>query len=271
MGSNDQPPAHITFPVVATTSLLLQIGGILWTLCYILMLRESQRSKTYGMPLFALSFNFSWELVYALYVAESLLERIVFTTWMVLDIGLIYYTLLYGKREWDHAPFIRRHLGLLWVLMTVYTTVGHFAFAKWWLDNDIGKKEGRFYRGIVGPDTTELGFWTSVVSQAYLSAASLIQLLIRRHSGGVNWSIWATRTIGSITGLYLNFGTCWYFWRESNEYFMSPFSIFLWGTGLICDLAYPFVLYKLRRTERVGPDGSKTAGDNSISTGRKTR
>jgi len=54
----------------------------------------------------------------------------------------------------------------------------------------MGRKEGKYYFGRVGPDTTELGFWSGAVAQAYLSGASLGQLLIRQHTGGVSWGIW---------------------------------------------------------------------------------
>lgn len=75
-------------------------------------------------------------------------------------------------------------------MMISYCVVGQYAFARWWIGNDVGKREGKFYRGVVGPDTTELGFWTSSAVQAYLSAASLSMLVIRQHTGGVSWSIW---------------------------------------------------------------------------------
>jgi hypothetical protein len=142
------------------------------------------------MPLFALAQNFAWEMVYALYVTETRLEFAVFTVWMLIDSGLVYYMLKHGKNEWAHAPFVQRYLGTIFVVLIVYCSLGQYAFAKWWIDNDMGKREGKFYRGVVGPDTTELGFWSSALAQAYLSAASLAQLLVRQHSGGVTWGIW---------------------------------------------------------------------------------
>ncbi len=68
--------------------------------------------------------------------------------------------------------------------------ISALAFAKWWVDTDVAMKEGKYYRGVVGPDTTELVFWTALVSQTYLSVASLGQLLIRQHTGGVSWGSW---------------------------------------------------------------------------------
>jgi hypothetical protein len=190
MGSNDIPPPHVPSHVVPISNLFLQIGGSLWTLCYILLARESFRSKSYGMPLFALALNFSWEAVYALCVAESPLEKFVFTVWLVIDWGMVYGTIKYAKYEWSHSPVVARNIGSIFAVMTAAAALGHWTFAKWWIENDVGKREGKFYRGVVGPDTTELGFWTVALCQAYLSAASLCQLVVRQHSGGVGWSIW---------------------------------------------------------------------------------
>jgi hypothetical protein len=70
-----------------------------------------------------------------------------------------------------------------------------------------------------------------------------------------------TRTFGSIAGLYCNYAWAWYFWREAHEYVMTPFAIFLCGTALLCDLAYPFVLVSVKKTELVLPNGRKVSGE----------
>lgn len=190
MGSNDIPPAHVPSYVIPACNALLQIGGTLWTICYLLTIRESIRTRSYGMPMFALANNFAWEVVYGLFVAEEVLERVVFIIWLVIDCGMIYCLMKYGGREWSHSPAVARNLGKLFVLMTTLAILGHFTFANWWVQNEIGKKEGKIYGGILGADTTELGFWSAAVVQMYLSAASLAQLVIRQHSGGVNWGVW---------------------------------------------------------------------------------
>lgn len=190
MGSNDVPPPHVPAHVIPTCNLLLQTGGVLWTICYVLHVYESFRSQSYGMPLFVLCLNLSWELVYAFYVAESPLERFVFTLWLLIDTGIVYGVIKYAKYEWTHSPIVARNIGTIIVVMLTGATLGHWTFAKWWIDNDMGKRDGKFYRGVIGPDTTELGFWSAAVSQLYLSAASLCQLVVRQHSGGVSWTIW---------------------------------------------------------------------------------
>ncbi|KAK4998013.1 hypothetical protein LTR66_002684 [Elasticomyces elasticus] len=257
MGSNDVPPPHVPSHVVPICNLLLQIGGGLWTLCYLLFVRESFRSRSYGMPLFALALNFSWEMVYAFYVAESPLEKSVFTLWLIIDCGMVYGMIKYAKHEWAHSPIIARNIGMIFAAMTVVAILGHWTFAKWWIENDMGKREGKFYNGAVGPDTTELGFWSAALCQVYLSAASLCQLVTRQHSGGVSWPIWGARTLGSVIGFYFVYGWNWYFWREAHEYVMSPFAMFLWVSSVVCDCAYPYALWRIKKTEKVLPDGRK--------------
>jgi len=154
------------------------------------MVHESFKTKSYGMPLFALALNFGWEVVYALYVAESPLERVIFDVWMVLDCGMVFGMMRFARYEWRDAPVVARNIVGVFVGMTVVAVAGHGTFAYWWIENEVGKREGKFYRGVVGADTTELGFWSAVVCQVYLSAASLCQLVVRQHSGGVSWGIW---------------------------------------------------------------------------------
>lgn len=190
MGSNDIPPPHVPAHVVPVCNLLLQIGGSLWTVCYGLFVWESFKSQSYGMPLLAVSLNFAWEVVYALYVAESPLEKLIFTIWLVLDCGMVFGMMKFAKYEWKHAPLVGRNIVAIFTAMALVAIAGHWTFAEWWIQNDIGKREGKYYRGVIGPDTTELGFWSAVFCQLYLSAASLCQLVVRQHSGGVSWSIW---------------------------------------------------------------------------------
>lgn len=190
MGSNDVPPPDVPSYYLTVMNILFQTCGALWTFSYILVLLESRRSKTYSMPLFALANNFGWEIVYSLYIVQSTLEFIGFSIWMIVDVGLVYYTVKYGKEEWKHAPFIAKHLGRIFFGLLFWCMWGHYAFAKWWMDNNIGMKEGKLYKGGAGPDLTELGYWTAGVAQTYLSVASLVQLLVRQHTRGATWGIW---------------------------------------------------------------------------------
>lgn len=50
---------------------------------------------------------------------------------------------------------------------------------------------------------------------------------------------------------------------------MSPFAIVLLGTALVCDLIYPVIFARIRRSERVLPDGRKVAGQGGNADGKK--
>lgn len=190
MGSNDVPPPHVPSHVVPTYNLLLQFGGGLWTISYVLYVYESFRSRSYGMPLFAICLNFAWETVYTFYVADLPLERFAFSQWLVINIGMAYCMIKFAKYEWAHSPVVIRHMGTIFAVMLTGTMLGHWTFAKWWIENEIGRRDGKFYKGVIGADITELGFWSAILCQSYLSASSLCQLVVRQHSGGVSWAIW---------------------------------------------------------------------------------
>jgi len=182
---------------------------------------------------------------------------------------MVYGVLRYAKFEWQHAPWVARNVGVIFGGMVAVATIGHWTFANWWIEHNIGRREGKYYRGVVGPDTTELGFWSAALCQAYLSAASLCQLVVRQHSGGVSWAIWLTRTLGSVIGLYINYGWAWYFWTEAHEYFMSPFAIFLWATGFVCDILYGYALWHIQKTETVMEDGRKISRNAMVKDDKK--
>ena len=63
------------------------------------------------------------------------------------------------------------------------------------------------------------------------------------------------RALGSFCGIVLCNAVMWWYWPEAHGYVFSPLGVTLWGTHVACDLAYPFVLWRIRKTEQVAPDG----------------
>ncbi|KAH7006758.1 hypothetical protein EDB80DRAFT_751546 [Ilyonectria destructans] len=259
MGFNDIPPAHVSPWYQPVYNATFGFAGLAWTLCYILYARQGLRTKSYGMPLFALANNFAWEMVYALSVADAPREKTAMVIWMLIDIPIIYSTLRYGREEWTHAQMVSRNLGKILVALVMLCAVAHWSFASWWMGNRIAMKSGKFYRGIEGQDATEMAFWAVSVCQVIVSTSSLAQLVTRQHTGGVSWSIWALRFLGTLVGLNINYGWAWYTWTEAHGYFMSAPGVFLWGMTTICDIVYAIVFAQVRRNERVLPDGRKAA------------
>jgi hypothetical protein len=214
------------------------------------------------MPLFPLAFNFGWEIIFSLVIAQDFQEKAVFTTWMILDLGLVYTTVRYGVNEWKHAPFVGNHIGKILAGMVGWWCIVLWALFIWWADpNDpVNPKIGKFYKGAPGIDIREMGFWTALVAQVVLSVSYLAQIIIRGHSGGTSYAIWATRFFGSLFGLNIFYAYCCYVWVEAHAYVMNPVSVCFCVTWVIADLAYLLVLRDAKRTEGVLKDGRKVRG-----------
>jgi len=252
MASDDIPPPHVPAWLVPLTDALLQTGGALWTLCYILIIRRCLADKTYAMPLFALAANIGWEITYGLFIAEQFLEKTAFQVWLAVDVGLVYTLLKFGPREWTHAPAIQRNIGKIFTVLCVAMFGVNLSFARWWIANDIGIARGKAYGGVrPAADTTELGFWSALVSQAVLSVACVAQLLSRWNNRGADVWVWLARTVGTLSGLYVYYGLRWLYWPEAHEYVGSPFALCLAGIGFAADVVYGVLMAQVHR------DGAK--------------
>ncbi|KUI67156.1 hypothetical protein VM1G_03029 [Cytospora mali] len=259
MGSSDVPPAHVPTWVVPLSTAALGAGVLCWDAAYILMTLRSLRTRSYSMPLLGLALNVSWEIIYALYVCEAPIETAGFTFWLLLDIGLVYTTVKFAPHEWDKTnPWVGRHMAAILGVMMALGCVGHLAFVSWWLSRPgigHGDKTGKWYFGQDEYDTTEMAYWSAGVAQLVDSGGALAMLLVRGHSGGTSFGIWFCRTTGTVFGMGVCNAILWHWWPEAHSYFVNPLGIFICGTALLCDLLYPFALWKVRRTEVILPDG----------------
>jgi hypothetical protein len=87
-------------------TLLTLISGISWSLVYIELIRRGLKDKTYGMPLFALSFNLSWEFLFALVFRSSdaiTLQTIVNFIWFCFDVVIAYTYFRFGREEFSQS------------------------------------------------------------------------------------------------------------------------------------------------------------------------
>ena len=116
-------------------TILTLISGISWTIVYIAIINRGFKDKTYGMPLFALAFNITWEFIFGFLVGEGFsLQKVVNSIWFLLDAVIVYTYFKYGRREF---PKTVDRFFVLWSLMafgiafiTIYFT--HFEFDDFW-------------------------------------------------------------------------------------------------------------------------------------------
>ncbi len=94
-------------PEIATV--LTLISGICWTLVYIILIRRGLADETYGMPLFALTFNIAWELLFAFVFRDStgILELVVNTIWCLFDVVIVYTYFRYGRKEFPKTVDVK--------------------------------------------------------------------------------------------------------------------------------------------------------------------
>lgn len=77
--------------------------------------------------------------------------------------------------------------------------------------------------------------------------------------------------MGTLNGLVLCNLVMWWYWPEAHEFIVSPLAAAVWGTSLACDAAYPFLLWRVRRTERILPNGQVVRGDETKQKSQRTK
>lgn len=66
--------------------------------------------------------------------------------------------------------------------------------------------------------------------------------------------------MGTFLGLVLANVVLWRYWPEPHGFIVSLPGVLLWGTAMACDAVYPFLLWRVRRTEVVLPSGRVIRG-----------
>lgn len=105
---------------------LLALSGLSWGVVYIAAIRAGMRDQTYAMPLFALGLNLSWEALYAVVSlatgGEVLFQGVIDALWAVLDCGILYTYLRYGRfgPRWVFGTWTVLAVGTSFVLQLLF-------------------------------------------------------------------------------------------------------------------------------------------------------
>jgi hypothetical protein len=78
------------------------IGGIFWSVTYILIIRQGYKDKTYSMPLAALCANISWEAIFSFIHPHSPPQLYINYAWFILDVLIVFQFLKFGKSEFPN-------------------------------------------------------------------------------------------------------------------------------------------------------------------------
>jgi hypothetical protein len=185
---------------------LLALSGLAWGIVYVAAIRAGLRDKTYAMPLFALGLNLSWEALYAVVSlttgGEVLFQGFIDALWAVLDCGILYTYLRYGR------------FGTRWIFTTwtVAALVVSFALQLLFL-NEFGQRMGSAY--------------SAFLQNLLMSILFINMFVTRRGSSGQSLLIAVAKWIGTLAPT-IAFGVLGH-------------SVFFLVTGVLCslfDLAY---------------------------------
>src|SRR3972149_4496074 len=103
--------------------LLMNSGGLFWSLTYILIIRRGFKDKTYGMPLVALCANISWEAIFSFIHPHSPPQLYINYIWFFLDVLIVLQFLKFGISEFPKFSNKRFYTVFLLALVTAFLLV----------------------------------------------------------------------------------------------------------------------------------------------------
>jgi hypothetical protein len=99
------------------------VGGIFWSLAYLLIIRQGFQDRTYGMPLAALCANISWEAIFAFLHPHSPPQVYINYAWFGMDTVIVFQFLKYGKKEFPNFYLGQFYLIFVFALIMSFCTI----------------------------------------------------------------------------------------------------------------------------------------------------
>jgi FtsH-binding integral membrane protein len=99
------------------------IGGIFWSLAYLLIIRQGFKDRTYGMPLAALCANISWEAIFAFLHPHSPPQIYINYAWFGVDTVIVFQFLRYGNKEFPNLSLGQFYLIFVFALVMSFCSI----------------------------------------------------------------------------------------------------------------------------------------------------
>lgn len=98
-------------------------SGIAWTLVYVLIIKHGFEDKTFGMPLWALAANLSWEFIFAFVLpVHETTQRSADIVWWAFDMVIAYQFLRFGRTSVRGTPLERYFYPMFVIVIAVCFT-----------------------------------------------------------------------------------------------------------------------------------------------------
>lgn len=205
-------------------NILVSISGITWTIVYIELIRKGFKDKACGMPLFALTLNLAWEMIYAidgLFISKSfiLVQSIANVVWACFDIFILVTWFVFGKQ---YLPENGKKYFIPYSILAIIVGFG-MQFA--------------FYFSCETPEIASI--YSAFAQNVAMSVMFLTMLFKRGNTKAQSLTIAICKWIGTLTPtIYGN---------------LNGVNIYILLTGILCsvlDLTYIFFLYKFNKNQK---------------------
>jgi hypothetical protein len=191
----------------------LSVGsGVLWTLVYLLIIKQGFQDRTFGMPLAALCANISWEFIFSFLHPHPIPQRYVNITWCLFDGVILFQFLRFGRASFgQYLPETLFYPTLVLTLILAFGAVLFvtYEFKDWY---------GRY----------------AAFGQNFMMSVLFVDMLIRRGDvSGQSMYIALFKMAGSLLASIL------FFRRNPSSHLLN----FLYVAILAFDVIYALMLY----------------------------
>ncbi len=102
---------------------------LFWTISYILIILQSHRDKTFGMPVLALLANLAWEFIYSLVFPAVKPQVYGLMVWLFIDLIMFYQLIKYGPAEFNiDKKYFMLFISILLAIVYVFEYYAYFFF-----------------------------------------------------------------------------------------------------------------------------------------------
>ena len=191
----------------------LSVGsGVLWTLVYLMIIKQGFQDRTFGMPMAALCANISWEFIFSFLRPHPSPQRYVNITWCLFDSVILFQFLHFGRASFgQYLPETLFYPTLVLTLILAFGAVLFvtYEFKDWY---------GRY----------------AAFGQNFMMSVLFVDMLIRRGDvSGQSMYIALFKMVGSLLMSIL------FFRRNPSSYLLN----FLYVAILAFDVIYVLMLY----------------------------
>ncbi len=203
---------------------LMIIGGLFWSLTYILIIRRGFKDKTYGMPLVALCANISWEAIFSSIYPAPQPQIYINYAWFTLDIVIVFQFLRFGRSEFPKFSIKKFYAVFSAMLIIAFSVI----FAVSYELHDF------------------LGVYAAFGQNLVMSVLFVIMLLNRKNIRGQSMYIALFKMLG--TGVS---SLAFYLYQPiSQESVLLPS---LYVSIFITDVIYMILLYQKSKESKISP------------------